>query len=139
MSQAGWTETPPPAGPVAQQIIDETNYDLDVLCMTLDDHDITVYRPEPINFQFTDGQYAYCPRDNLLVVGNRVIEAPMSVRSRQYEAQCYREVKRWAIRSGIDWFAAPAPDLRIGENVLANGEFRLTNAEPIFDAANIGV
>jgi len=137
MSQAGWTETPPPSGPVAQQIIDETNEDLEKLCEVFDDRGITVYRPnESINFQFTDGQYSYCPRDNLLVVGNRVIEAPMSVRSRQHEVQSYAEVKRWAIRTGIEWVAAPAPNLNYQENVIA-GSFRLTNAEPIFDAANI--
>jgi len=137
MADAGWAETPPPAGPVAQQIIDETNRDLDTLCETFDDLGITVYRPEPINFQFTDGQYAYCPRDNLLVIGDRVIEAPMSVRARQHEVQCYREVKRWAIRTGVEWIAAPHPDLIYSENVLPTGSFSLTNMEPIFDAANI--
>jgi len=136
MSQAGWTETPPPSGPVAQQIIDETNEDLDKLCEVFDDRGISVYRPDPVNFQFTDGQYSYCPRDNLLVVGNKVIEAPMSVRARQYEASCLREVKRWAIRSGVEWIAAPAPDLKYHENVCDN-LFSLTNVEPIFDAANI--
>jgi len=137
MSQAGWTESPPPIGPVAQKIIDETNEDLDMLCITLANLGTTVYRPEPVNFQWTDGQYAYCPRDNLLVVGDKVIEAPMSVRARQHEATCYREVKRKAILSGVKWIAAPAPDLYLSENIAADGKFSLTNREPIFDAANI--
>jgi glycine amidinotransferase/scyllo-inosamine-4-phosphate amidinotransferase 1 len=141
MSQAGWTETPPPAGPVAQNIIDETNKDLQILCETLDDHAIAVYRPEPVDFQLLDGQYAYCPRDNLLVVGNTVIEAPMSTRARQYEMICYRDVKRWAIRGKqARWIAAPHPELRYHENIRSQhlGDvFQLTNVEPIFDAANV--
>lgn len=137
MSQAGWTETPPPAGPVAQKIIDETNVDLEILCDTLDDMGIWVERPRALDFQLLDGQYAYCPRDNLLVVGDTVIEAPMSTKARQLEMLSYNEIRRWAILGGAKWIAAPAPILKYDENVLENDKFCLNNREPIFDAANI--
>ena len=45
-----WTETPVPAGPVPQWIIDETNADLDLLCETLLRFGVTVYRPQPMDF-----------------------------------------------------------------------------------------
>jgi len=137
MSQAGWDETPPPSGPVSQKIIDETNADLDKLARVLHNRGVKVYRPDPVNFQFIDGQYAYCPRDNLLVVGDTVIEAPMSTKSRQAEMTCFRDVKRQAINTGANWLAAPVPDLMTHENVDYEGRYELTNKEPIFDAANI--
>ena len=44
MQDAGWTETPPPSGPVPQWIIDETNEDLNVLASTLKGLGIKVIR-----------------------------------------------------------------------------------------------
>ena len=136
MSQAGWTKTPPPSGPVAQHIIDETNEDLDTLADTLAEHDVEVYRPDVIDFAQTDGQYAYCPRDNLLVVGNKVIEAPMSVKARQQELSAYSTIKQQAINDGADWIHAPIPELAYDKNVV-DGKYVLNESEPVFDAANI--
>jgi len=136
MMKGGWTESPPPTGPVSAKIIEETNEDLDTLATTLVEHGITVHRPAPINYQKENGQYGYCPRDNLLVIGNRVIEVPMSTASRQLEMHAFRDIRRQALQDGARWFSAPVPRLIISENLQLDG-FKLNELEPVFDAANI--
>lgn len=136
MSQAGWNETLPPSGPVAMHIIDETNEDLEILATTLRDLGIDVYRPDVYDWQAMESQYSYCPRDNLLVLGDRVIEAPMSTRARQREMQMFNSLRRLTIPKGTRWIAAPAPRLKEEEN-LVDGKFQLNEVEPVFDAANI--
>ena len=136
MSQAGWTETPPPRGPVSQKIIDETNEDLDILAHTLGSLGATVYRPDEIDYPAFDGQYGYCPRDNLLVLGTTVIEAPMSTKARHLESRAFTTIKREAISDNQQWIAAPVPELAPHQNIV-DGQFVLNNDEPVFDAANI--
>jgi len=145
MKYAGWTKTPIPHGPVAEQIIEETEEDLFNLVKTLEAEGITVYGPET-DYDHTarytthdwtaDGQYSYCPRDNFLVVGGQVIETPMSTRARIHETMAYTAIKRHAMRDGVKWYAAPHPRLMYDENVKFN-RFKLTEKEPIFDAANV--
>lgn len=145
MKVAGWKDTPPPAGCVPKQIIDETNEDLDILSSALTKQGINVLRPDIIDFHktvrtldwHTDGQYAYCPRDNLLVVGDQVIEAPMSTRARQHEVVAFDSIRRAAIESGVRWWSAPRPRLIDSENYVKAGKYHLTNCEPVFDAANV--
>jgi len=127
---------PLPAGPVPQWIIDETNEDLDVLASTLINNGISVSRPVDFDYQVLDSQYGYCPRDNLLVIGNKVIEVPMSLKIRQLELQGFQNIKRDAVFDGAAWLRAPEAQLRIGEN-LVNKKFKLNELEPVFDAANI--
>jgi len=84
-----WKDTPVPAGPVEQWIIDEANEDLQVFVKILQDCDVEVLRPDPINFQKVDGFYNYCPRDRLLIIGDKIIDCPMAYKSRQIEIQSY--------------------------------------------------
>lgn len=136
MRNGGWTKTHPPIGRVKQYIIDETNEDLDILASTLEAEGIKVYRPLEIDYQSLNSQYGYCPRDNLLVIGDRVIEAPMSTAARQIEMQMFENIRREAIQDGARWFSAPIPKLRTSENLI-NRKFVLTEKEPVFDAANV--
>jgi N-dimethylarginine dimethylaminohydrolase len=144
MSAGGWKETPPPSGAVPQQIIEETEEDLDLLIHTLDRFAVSVYRPSTLNFNEivatsdwkTDSQYAYCPRDTHLVIGDMVIETPMTTRARQHEAVLLATIRRQAIQDGARWISAPRPRLLDSEN-LVDGEFKLTETEPAFDAANV--
>jgi N-dimethylarginine dimethylaminohydrolase len=144
MSAGAWKETPPPSGAVPQQIIDETEEDLDLLIHTLDRFAVSVYRPNTLNFNEivstpdwkTDSQYAYCPRDTHLVIGDMVIETPMTTRARQHEAVLLDTIRRQAIQDGARWISAPRPRLLDSEN-LVNGEFKLSETEPAFDAANV--
>ena len=90
--KTSWKETPVPSGPVPQWIIDEANEDLDGLAKILTDLGVEVVRPESLNFQAHDGMYNYCPRDRLLIVGDKVIDTAMMYPCRDMELQCYHEI-----------------------------------------------
>ena len=137
-------EVPHPKGPVAQHVIDEANEDLDELSKALQSAGVDVYRPNNNNYAAyvgntswtTDQMYGYCPRDTHLIIGETVIEAPMSYRSRQMEADVLSDVRRQAIHDGANWLAAPRPMLPIGTHYVSNEKVILLENEPIFDAAN---
>lgn len=138
-------EVPHPKGPVAQHVIDEANEDLEELVKVLRSAGVEVYRPQDNNYAArvgntvwsSDQMYGYCPRDTHLIVGENVIEAPMSYRSRQMEADILSGVRQNAIHSGANWIAAPRPMLPVGTHyVTANDKVGLLENEPIFDAAN---
>jgi len=87
-----WKETPLPAGPVPQWIIDEANQDLQTLADTLTAHGVEVVRPDTLNFQVHDGLYNYCPRDRLIVHGSTIIDPAMMYPCRDMELQCYHDI-----------------------------------------------
>lgn len=136
MENGGWDETPPPAGFVNQQIVEETEEDLEALVDVLTEHEVTVYRPDTVDLfekvstldWETDGMYSYCPRDTLLVVDDIVIESPMAYRARQHEAVIFSTIRRQAIADGAKWISAPRPRL---QNIVQD------ELDPIFDAANV--
>lgn len=144
MEGGSWKDSPIPQGDVNWRIVEETEEDLENLVSILESLHVAVHRPKFDNFSATvstpdwetDGQYAYCPRDTHLVVGDRVIETPMATRARQHEAIYLDHIRREAICHGAKWFSAPRPRLLTGENIV-NGELKLTELEPIFDAANV--
>jgi N-dimethylarginine dimethylaminohydrolase len=82
-----WKETPVPSGPVSQNIIDEANEDLEGLCNILKHAGVTVHRPKQMNFQKLGGMYNYCPRDRLLVAGNKIVDPAMMYPCRDIETQ----------------------------------------------------
>lgn len=133
-----------PKGPVEQQVIDEANEDLDELAKVLESAGVKVYRPmtnrytaQVGNTQWsTDQMYGYCPRDTHLVIGNNVIETPMSYRARQMEADVLGHIRQEAIQDGTNWVAAPRPLLPVGTHYMADDKVMLLENEPIFDAAN---
>lgn len=83
--KTSWKETPVPAGPVPQWIVDEANEDLDELSNTLTQLGVTVHRPRDMNFPELGGMYNYCPRDRLLVAGSTVIDTAMMYPCRDME------------------------------------------------------
>jgi glycine amidinotransferase/scyllo-inosamine-4-phosphate amidinotransferase 1 len=87
-----WRESPVPAGPVPDWIIEEANQDLENLCAVLREHGVEVLRPTPVNFQELDGFYNYCPRDRLLIHGSTVIDPAMMYPTRNMELQAYHAV-----------------------------------------------
>lgn len=107
-----WTKTKLPAGPVADKIIEEANEDLENLTKCLEKLNVTVYRPKDLDFASFDGLYNYCPRDRILIIGRKVIDAPMLFPTR------YKE---------IDSIKHLLPD-----NII-----KPTDEKIIFDAANI--
>lgn len=87
-----WKETPLPSGPVPEWIINETEEDLQKLCLTLTQLGVEVVRPEPMNFQVHDGLYNYCPRDRLLVHGDTIVNPAMMYPCRDMELQSYHDI-----------------------------------------------
>ena len=139
-----YKEVPHPKGPAPSHVINEANEDLDELVKVLTSAGIDVHRPLDNNYAAkvgntawtTDQFYGYCPRDTHLVIGNNVIEAPMSYRSRQMEHDLLSNVRQEAIENGANWIAAPRPMLPIGTHYCIDNKVVLLENEPIFDAAN---
>lgn len=136
-----------PSGAYPQRVIDEANEDLESLCGVFSAAGVTVYRPDTPRTEVrhgadgwcTDGYYAFCPRDGLLVVGNTIIESPMALRARYTDAFPYRRILQEAMRDGARWIAAPKPQLRdeIYDEHADRDHKSLRNLEPVFDAANV--
>lgn len=84
-----WKETPVPSGLVDTKITAEANDDLWFMGVKLMKW-ATVWKPTPLNFQEFDGMYNYCPRDRVLIVGDRVIDAPMVFPTRRKEINALR-------------------------------------------------
>ena len=134
-----------PAGLYPEQIIEETNEDLEEFSKQLKNLGVVVKRPEPTDFSknnFTplwnsDGYYNYCPRDSVLVVGDTIIETPMPLRSRYFETLGLKKILKDYFNNGSKWISAPKPELvdelYSRENLDTN---TLTEYEPAFDAAN---
>jgi N-dimethylarginine dimethylaminohydrolase len=87
-----WKDTPLPAGPVPQWIVDETNEDLEGLCDILQTAEVIVHRPTNMDFVALDGMYNYCPRDRLLIAGDVVVDTNMHYPCRNIETQALQAV-----------------------------------------------
>ena len=135
-----------PRGPFPQQIIEETEEDLNEFAQILEKQGVTVKRPEtwPHDATFSTidweahGYYNYCPRDILLVIGDQIIETPNVIRSRAQETFSYRTLLIDYLKSGAKWYSAPKPMLldSLFEGVDLNKPTP-RNDEPAFDAANV--
>eukprot|EP01006_Ploeotia_vitrea_P056455 TRINITY_DN68101_c1_g1_i1.p1 TRINITY_DN68101_c1_g1~~TRINITY_DN68101_c1_g1_i1.p1 ORF type:complete len:393 (-),score=38.15 TRINITY_DN68101_c1_g1_i1:189-1367(-) len=103
-------------GPYPPKIVEQAQRELDNLTRVLQSENLTVKRPTPIDFEkpiqtpnwaVPNGYTCTCPRDVLVVVGNEIIEAPMTVRSRFFEYQCYRPLIHDYFKRGARWTTAP--------------------------------
>jgi scyllo-inosamine-4-phosphate amidinotransferase 1 len=128
------------------QVYDETYEDLEKLSTLLKDVGVKVYRPTPIDTQKvvsngyweTTQYYTFCPRDTVTIIGNNILESPMSLRSRQFETDCFRDIFIDKMEQGANWVAAPKP--RLLDSMYQRedlSKITLNNNEPVFDAANI--
>ncbi|MCP4552642.1 MAG: inosamine-phosphate amidinotransferase 1 [Bacteroidetes bacterium] len=133
-------------GPFLKQVISETEEDLNELIKVLRKCEVKVRRPQMIEHSKTfktydwesSGFYNYAPRDSTLIIGNKIIEAPMSLRSRFLENYAYKDIFIEYFKEGARWISAPKPRLLDSTYNLSNANYLpLTNEEPIFDAANI--
>lgn len=135
-----------PSGRLPTQVIQEAKEDLAAVAEALEGLGVTVRRPQYVDFTKmcatpfwqADGFNTYCPRDTLLTVGKTVIEAPMALRCRQFEAFAYSDLMRECTQAGDRWLSAPKPRL-LPESFVPqdDGSVVLENFEPIFDAANV--
>ena len=151
-------------GPRPQDTIDRANDLLDNFSNILEKRGIKVDRPTPIDFNqkiatpdwSIDSMFGCMPpRDIILTLGNEMLEATMSFRSRWFEFLCYRPL----LQSFFDqdpqmkWESAPKPRLTeksYRDNYLTdeitieqryqwvkNKKFVTTEEEPLFDAADV--
>jgi glycine amidinotransferase len=85
-----------------------------------------------------------CPRDCFLVIGNEIIEAPMSWRCRYFESHAYYPLFKEYFEHGAKWTSAPKPPLL---DSLYNKNYKVPDAdmpmqyvinesEVVFDAAD---
>jgi N-dimethylarginine dimethylaminohydrolase len=128
------------------KVYEETYEDLENLSKILTDLGITVRRPQTIEtdnivsngFWETDQYYTFCPRDTVTVIGNTILEAPMTLRSRQFETYCFRDQFIDYMNQGAKWVSAPKPMLKDDSYQRTDlSKLTLTEREPVFDAANI--
>ncbi|MFD0273018.1 inosamine-phosphate amidinotransferase 1 [Kitasatospora sp. NPDC127111] len=136
-----------PVGAYPQQVVEETEEDLDALVATLRDLGVTVHQPEVIDhgaefaaprWRADGGFHSYCPRDLTLVVGETVIEVASPMRHRYFEVFGLRNLFQEYLRGGARWLAAPRP--RLEDELFefdADGLPLLGESEPVFDAANV--
>ena len=128
------------------KVYDETFEDLEKLSDLLKDTGVKVHRPTPIDTQKpvsngyweTTQYYTFCPRDTVTVIGNNILESPMSLRSRQFETDCFRDIFIQKMEQGANWVVAPKP--RLLDSMYQRedlSKITLNNYEPVFDAANI--
>lgn len=128
-----------------RRVIDETEEDLAAATALLEQGGVTVRRPDrpqtAARYATPDwesvGMHALMPRDCLLVVGDRIIEAPMAMRARYFETLPFRGLLRSWADDGATWFSAPKPRLPDETYVYEPGKSVVAEIEPLFDAANM--
>jgi N-dimethylarginine dimethylaminohydrolase len=87
-----WKDTPVPSGPVPQWIIDETESELDELADILTRQGVEVHRPLDIDFVARGGMYNYCPRDRLLIAGDKIVDTAMMYPCRDMEIESFQDI-----------------------------------------------
>jgi len=153
-------------GPLPAEMETAANEQLDGFASILERRGIRVDRPVPLDSEQTVSTPDWVqesmfgcmpPRDVLLTVGSEILEATMSYRSRWYEYLCYRPLLEQYFEEdpGFRWEAAPKP--RLTDRTYRTGfweewdtldpaeklararkrEWAITEAEPLFDAADI--
>ena len=135
-----------PTGRYPAKCVTETQEQLEALVEFFEKSGVRVRRPDVYDHSKkfgspdwqTDGQYNYCPRDLFVVQGETIIEAPMTLRARQYETNSFKPILREYLNSGARWISAPHP-LLLDEDYFVNKDrdIAVSENDPIFDAANI--
>jgi glycine amidinotransferase len=168
--QRDWPEDGYPLGkygPYPQEMVDMANEELDNCAKILESRGIRVDRPTPIDFSqevqtpdWKQGSMFGCApcRDLLLTVGNEILEATMSYRSRWYEYLCFRPLFEQYFREDPNFRFEAAPKPRLTEETYKNknwwsewnslseeeqweraekGDWIISEKEPLFDAADV--
>ena len=153
-------------GPYPKEMEEKANEQLDNFARILEQRGIRVDRPTPIDFSqavqtpdWVQETMFGCmpPRDLLLTVGNEILEATMSYRSRWYEYLCYRPLLEQYFKDDPNFRFAAAPKPRLTErtykkdfwkewkslseeekwNKAEENDWIPTEKEPLFDAADV--
>lgn len=140
--------------PYPAEFVSAAQRELDGFAAALGREGIMVARPDVVDFEVgyatpdwnsRGGLYAAMPRDLLLIVGNIIIEAPLSWRCRYHEIAAYRRLIKQYFDRGARWLPAPKPQLTealfdsgydVRRDAEASDRYAITEFEPVFDAAD---
>ncbi len=123
-----------PEGPYPKQVIEEANEDLENLCDFFIKQGIKVHRPEKIHdLEY----YNYCPRDNVLIVKDRIIECPLPIRARKNESKNLRPIFHKLGLHTHELISSRSDECYNEQCLSSKDTLALTDVEPLFDAANI--
>lgn len=155
-------------GPLPKEMEQIANEQLDNFASMLEARGVKVDRPTPIDFSQTvqtpdwvqNSMFGVMPpRDILLTVGNEILEATMSQRSRWFEFICYRPLLNRYFQEDPNFRFESAPKPRLTDRLFRLGfwdeveqytedeqierytmkkQWALTEEEPVFDAADVG-
>lgn len=116
-----------PAGAYSQTIIDEANEDLESLAKIYKDFGTEVSRPEPAEVN----HYLYCPRDNILTIGEKIIASPMSM-------NCRKDEYKYMCKVTDDLTATQFIQKDYEDGCIMNkNKLATLNFTPMWDAANV--
>lgn len=119
----------PSAGLYPQQVIDESNEDLERLVTELTKLGVEVVRPKNVPTPY----YNYCPRDLATIIGKHAIVAPMSLQCRKNE---YQNLEQYFDDMTI--IPNDCSDDNYNLNSIGNKDIlALNELYPKFDAANV--
>jgi glycine amidinotransferase/scyllo-inosamine-4-phosphate amidinotransferase 1 len=90
MKNSPWTETELEFGPISQAITGRADRSLDILVKKLTGLGVKVHRPEYRDYAARNEFYGYCPRDTVLIIGDKVIRTPTLYPSRRSEWETLR-------------------------------------------------
>ncbi len=153
-------------GPYPEEMTEKANEQLDNFAAILENRGVRVDRPTPLDFSQTVQTPDWVqetmfgcmpPRDLLLTVGNEILEATMSYRSRWYEYLCFRPLLEQYFKEDPNFLFSAAPKPRLTEetykkdwwenwNTLSDEDkwkqaeecdWIPTEKEPLFDAADV--
>lgn len=116
-----------PLGAYSQTIIDEANEDLQNLADVYEEFGAEVIRPKVADVE----HYLYCPRDNILTIGEKIIATPMTLNCRKDEYKYMCEVT-----DNLTDSTYTKEDYN--NNCIMNKDVLAThNNQPMWDAANV--
>ena len=109
--------------------------------------DIDVIRPTKVDWKrstatydyVTDGMSTLSIRDNLITIGNKVIECPSVFRSRHHEGDiAYHPIKNYVLENGGAYITAPRCDIPTTIMKVNNeNKLQIDNDTPIFNGSDI--
>ena len=118
-----------PFGAYPQKVIDEANEDLDNFVDFLESQSVEVVRPQRTETNY----YNYCPRDTVIIHGDKSVATPMSIRCRHNEWKSFEEHLENVVDLGSFHLENLYNEDCIGDpDILA-----LSEIYPAFDAANV--
>jgi glycine amidinotransferase len=135
-----------------EKLVKAAQDELHELINILETEGVVVRQPDFVDFSriystpdwSSRGFCVACPRDGYLVIGDQIIEASMSWRSRYFEMLVYRRLFLEYFQKGARWVAAPKPRLldslynqqyetpKEGEPL----QYAINDSEMVFDAAD---